>query len=91
MIVPSTAISPSLWATTRRQSATDWTSPRAARVVMVADPRWYEPELTLQFVQPPLAEESARPDRDPRLQQVVAGAERVLVGVEEDLEASSLA
>ena len=47
-------------------------------------------ELALEAVQPALAEDPARPDRDARLDQVVAGTQRVLGGVEEDLQALAL-
>src|ERR1700674_1177761 len=50
----------------------------------------HKAELALKPVQPSLAEQAARPHRDPRLKQVVAGAERVLVRVEKDLQAPAL-
>src|SRR5450759_4717477 len=50
----------------------------------------HEAELSLQPVQPSLAEEAARADRDSRLQQVVAGPERVLGRIEKDLQAPPL-
>src|SRR5216684_8578402 len=50
----------------------------------------HETQLALQAVQPSPAEEAARADRDPGLEQVVAGAERVLVRVEKVLETLAL-
>src|SRR3989442_3791603 len=45
-----------------------------------------EAELTLHPMQPAAAEHPSGSDRDPRLDQVVPRAQRVQVGVEEDLE-----
>src|ERR1700693_226832 len=56
----------------------------------VRRPFRHEPELALQPVEPPLAEQPAGAYGDPRLQQVVAGPERVLGRVEKDLEALAL-
>src|SRR5258708_5783017 len=56
----------------------------------VGRPFGHETQLALQPVEPSLAEQAARTDRDPRLQQVVAGAEGVLVRVEKDLETLAL-
>src|SRR5579859_750312 len=50
----------------------------------------YEAKLPLQPMQPALAEVAPRADRDSRLQQVVAGAERIAARVEEDLEPAAL-
>src|ERR1700676_486219 len=50
----------------------------------------HETELALEAVQPSLAEQTARANCDPRLKQVVTGAERVLVRIEKDLQAPAL-
>src|SRR6202521_5584591 len=50
----------------------------------------HKAELALQTVQPSLAEQAARANGDSRLEQVVTGAERVLVRVEKDLQAPAL-
>jgi hypothetical protein len=50
----------------------------------------HEAELALQTVQPALSEQPARADRDPCLEHVVSGTQRILVGIEKDLEPAPL-
>jgi len=50
----------------------------------------HKTELALQAVQPTLAEQAPRPNRDSSLHKVVARTQRVQVRVEEDLQAPSL-
>src|SRR5205823_14427583 len=56
----------------------------------VGRPLGHESQLALEAVQPALPEKAPCTDRDPGLKQVVAGAERIAVGVEEDLEPPAL-
>ena len=49
-----------------------------------------EVELTLGAEQEPLAGDAARAERDLRLQDVVAGAERIALGIEEGEDALAL-
>src|SRR5260221_4319016 len=49
-----------------------------------------EVEMALRAVQEALAEEPARAERDLRLQDVIAGAERIVLGVEKGVDAVAL-